>query len=118
MKWDIDKVLAQLEHATNPGTIVERIMVLVDNKQVLSDLGLKRPKTDKKVVFAWCLSLGMLQCRKHMVYGWTIREAFLKARRDVKLMTPEVRKFFDIPAPKKRSNSYASARRTAKPRKK
>jgi hypothetical protein len=114
MKWDIDKALASLEDPKTAGTDICRVMVDVTNPQLLADLRLSAPKTDLKVLPAWVLCLGPMMGRKLMVYGWTIREAHLKARRDVKKMTLSMRQAYGLPTPKKRSNSYASARRSRK----
>jgi hypothetical protein len=111
MKWDIDKALRQLEDPRASGTAIDRILVDATNPQLLADLRLTTPKTSETAAVAWAVGIGKSAQRKLFFYGWTIREAYLKARREVKKMTLSAREGYGIPTPKKRSNSYASARK-------
>lgn len=117
MKWDIDKALRSLEDPHSAGTSVDRTLIDVSHTQLLADLRLKAPKGAEGSMLVWTLGIGKLAQRKLFIHGWSIREAYLKARRIVNKMTVSDRTWYGIPTPKKR-NSYASARRKAKPRKK
>jgi hypothetical protein len=117
MKWDIDKALALLEDPGTSGTSLDRILIHVADAEGMKRLGLKFRKTGGYAI-VWALGLGKLAQRKIFFHGKTIHEAYLKARRAVKKMSATDRAWYGIPTPKKRSNSYASARRKAKPRKK
>jgi hypothetical protein len=114
MKWDIDKALQQLEHPGTSGTVVERVLIRVDDDSTVKRLGLKFKKGLTGYQIVWVLGLGKLSQRKLFFHGRTIREAYLEARRGVKKMSAADRDWYGIPAPKKRSNSYASARRKKK----
>lgn len=113
MKWDIDKALRALEHLETSGTSLDRILVRLDDTEGIKRLGLVTKKTSGYST-VWALGLGKLSQRKLFFHGWTIREAYLKARKAVKKMPSDDLVWYGIPTLKKRSNSYASARRKRK----
>jgi len=113
MKWDIDKALTKLEDPATTGTSLDRILLRLDDTEAMKRLGLKPKKTEGYAV-AWAIGIGKQAQRKLFFHGFTIREAYLKARRFVKTMGPEDRAWYGIPAFKKRSNSFATARRKRK----
>lgn len=125
MKWDIDKALKGLESSGTQGTLFERILINPEDQGVLSNLGLKltpalkaKMKSESlQLLPAWALGVGKSAQRKLFFHAWTLREAYLKARRGVKKMTPSDLAWYGLTVPKK-SNSYAAAKRKAMPRKK
>lgn len=115
MKWDIDKALERLraDDVQVPNTTLHSI--LVDGGRLqgsLSNHGLK-PRKDKFIVR--CLGFGRMGGPMLHFYGWTIREAYLNARKALRNLPANELAHYGIRTPKKRSNSYASARK--KPRK-
>lgn len=83
MKWDIDKAMAPYEPNTIPGTIWQRVLMQVT---LARKNGLKIPegKRDNDSVNVWSCGVGMAGYPKHFVYGWTMRECFLRLRRQAR----------------------------------
>lgn len=113
MKWDIDKALAMLaaDNLNIPNATLHTI--LVDGGRLSGDLKGLKPHKDKSLVK--CLGLGRLGGPMVHFYGWTVREAYLLARKGLHSMSAEELNHYGLKSPKKRKNSYAAARR--KPRK-
>ena len=119
MKWDIDKALLALEASGSPGSVLERVLVNPEDTPLLTSLKLKVPPKVKnqnlQLVPVWCLGLGKSAQRKIFFHAWTIREAYLRARRGLKAMTKGDLEWYGVAVPRK-SNSYAAAKRKAKRR--
>lgn len=80
MKWDIDKELTAYEPKSIPGTSISRVML---DYALFAQYGLKLPKDQtRESGMIWCLGLGQIHLRKKFFYGRTIREAFLKAKKN------------------------------------
>lgn len=113
MKWDIDKALSALESGGS-GTIIETLQVDLTDTLVLKQLGLKPTpyirRTYERFAPVRVLGVGKLQARKLFFHGWTIREAFLKARRTLQQLSKSELDWYGVVIVKKR-NSFASARR-------
>jgi hypothetical protein len=59
--------------------------------------GLRVPKNHEgQSVLLWCLAVGRLQDPKHFVHGLTLRECFLRLRKQVKLGLPLSPELFPI----------------------
>jgi len=86
MRWDIDKALKDL----GGDPIISKATLTVDGgpRQI------------------WVLKLN-----KHLFHGRSIHETYLNARKGLKKLPPEVLAAEGLKKPRKRSNSYASARR-------
>jgi len=84
MKWDIDRAMMPYEPNIEPGTIWQRVRMQVS---VARREGLKIPdhKTDRDSVLTWCVGVGVSQWPKFFVYGYTMRECFLRLRKQAKL---------------------------------
>ncbi len=123
MKWDIDKAILALEAAGGPGTVLERILINPEDEAVQKTLGLKLSVADRakakkmgqQLVAAWAMGVGKSATRKLFFYAWTIREAYLMARRGLKKLSPSDLAWYGVAIPKKR-NSFAAAKRKKKTR--
>ncbi len=114
MKWDIDKALTLLEDSTIPATGVTRVM-LGDIASIEREGLTPTPEERaKQCAIVWCLAFGRLNDPKLFVYGRSVRSAYLKARKIIKGLSPEILTYYGIKAPKKSANSFASARRKRK----
>lgn len=85
-KWNIDKAILKLEKATYDGiplgTIIQRVLL---DHALLEKEGLRR-KSDHKdggSTIVWCLALGPFGMAKRFFYGYTIYQAYQKARKFV-----------------------------------
>jgi len=109
MKWDIDKALRNIEATDIPGTDIQRLLLDIT---LFETYGVKPTpeQVQRKGGYVWCLAIGKQLQRKLFFYGNEIHEAYLKARRQVKKLTPEECMFYGVKVPKKR-NTYASAKR-------
>jgi len=82
VKWDPDKAIRPYEPVSAPGTTWSRALMDVS---LARKHGLKIPAGwDKEWILAWCLAIGGLNEPKHFVYGLTMRECFLRLRKQVK----------------------------------
>lgn len=123
MKWDIDKAISAMEATGGPGSVIERILVNPENQGVLANLGLKvspalkakAKEQNLQLVPVWAFGIGKSAQRKLFFHAWTIREAYLKARRALKTMSKSDMEWYGVARPRK-SNSYMSAKRKHKPR--
>ncbi len=123
MKWNIDKAIEALEGTPAPGSVIERVLVNPDDAELLGNLKLKltpaiRSRVNNEnlqLVPVWCFGVGKLAQRKLFFHGWTIREAYLLARRSLKEMSKSDLEWYGVAVPRK-SNSYAAAKRKHKPR--
>jgi hypothetical protein len=119
MKWDIDKALDALENTGAPGTVIERIQVDPEDEVVLKQIALKvtpgvRRKYESQRYFpVRVVGIGKLQERKLWFHGWTIREAYLRARRAIMKMSASDLAWYGV-VPKKKRNSFTTARRKRK----
>jgi hypothetical protein len=114
MKWDIDKALAQLENSTIPATSVSRVMLGDIPSIEREGLTPTAEERAKQCAIVWCVALGRLNEPKLLVYGRGIRTTYLKARKIVKGMTPDLLAYYGLKSPKKRKNSYAAARKNSR----
>lgn len=82
MKWDPDKDIKRFEPALIPGTTFQRMLLDVT---LARKEGLKIPegKEDRDSINAWVLAIGCIGEPKHFVYGLTMRDCFLRLRRQV-----------------------------------
>jgi hypothetical protein len=100
-KWDIDKALRALEASMIPGTSIIRV-TLGGAELMQRELGeLTDEERQNDFANVWSLGLGRLNERHRFIYARTIREAYLRARRILKEMSPEEKAFFGVQAPKK-----------------
>lgn len=100
-KWDIDKALLAVEASLIPGTSISRV-TLSGVELMERELGkLRDEERQKGYVAVWSLGLGRLHEPKRFIYGRTIREAYLRARRVLKKMGPEEKVFLGVQVPKK-----------------
>lgn len=114
MNWDIDKALALLENSSIPATGVAR--ALLGDIPSIEREGLV-PTAEERLkgcAIVWCLALGRLNEPKLFVYGRSIRTAYLKARKIVRRLPPDLLAYYGLKSPKKRTNSYASARKNSR----
>lgn len=111
MKWDIDKALSLLEIPGTAGTCIDRVLVGLRDTGTIERLGLTSRKTSEGHAMVWALGLGKLANRKVWFYGWTIREAYLKAKKAVKKMSTEDLCWYGIQPPRSKKNSFISARK-------
>jgi hypothetical protein len=96
-RWDIDRDLRPLEPATLKGTSIQRILVettLITNPMAKSEvqrrrdfghIKLTREELTHDCIMLWCLGIGYAGKPKAFFYGTTIRQAYLEARKAVKL---------------------------------
>ncbi len=100
MKWDIDKSLREFE-CLCPGTTIGRVYLTLPD-WVKYKLKLSPRVEERQGGFAWCLALGKMMEPKVMIYGDTIRDVYLKARKHLKAY-PEDWAVLDLPIPRKRT---------------
>jgi hypothetical protein len=84
MQWNIDKALRVLEPESCPGTQITRVFASLND---LARFGCDPKKADEKRLdnqLLWCLSIGRAWEAKAFFYGFTIREAYLKALKAAK----------------------------------
>ncbi len=85
MKWDIDKALTPLEPESCSGTTITRAYLdeVYLIKEGLKPLPTDRTDRDGRVVGAtvWCLALGHSYGAKAFIYGRTIRQCYLRAKK-------------------------------------
>ncbi len=96
-RWDIDRDLRPLEPDTLKGTSFQRVLVetkLITNPMAKSEISrrrdfghikLSREELTKESVMLWSLGIGYAGQPKAFFYGTTIRQAYLEARKAVKL---------------------------------
>ena len=96
-RWDIDRDLRLLEPDTLKGTSLQRILVdtkLITNPMAKSEtarrrdfghIRLTRKELTEQSIMLWCLGVGYAGMPKAFFYGTTIRQAYLEARKAVKL---------------------------------
>jgi hypothetical protein len=87
VRWDIDKALVSL--GGDPNIQQAHLSVAGETKKV------------------WCIKF----TKALLFHGRSIHEAYLNARRELKKLDDETLTVAGITRPKKRSNSYATARR-------
>jgi hypothetical protein len=124
MKWDIDKAIRALETSNGPGTVLERVVINPQDVGLLAILDLKltpkqwakAEKENLQTAVVWAFGIGRLAQRKLFFHAWTIREAYLKARRKLKTMSKGDLEWYGVQLPKK-SNSFAAAKRDSVKRK-
>jgi hypothetical protein len=111
-RWDIDKALTDLEDSETPGSSAARqfMDITLFEKHKIKPT---RAQVESRGGFIWCLALGRYHDRKLFVYAARIREAYLRARRQIKSMSVAERASYGLKMPSK-SNSYAVARRKKK----
>ena len=102
MRWDIDKKLSDLlaSGAADPSITIANL----DRAQWQSQ-GLSLPKrvdVGQSWIKVWCIALGYSNQDKLVTYGFTIREAYLKARKAIKSLTPEELQAYGLKGPKKK----------------
>lgn len=83
MKWDVDAVLDSIN-----GSAVSRCTT---DLRFMESQGLKPTRAEREEghVRLWAIGIGETWQAKVFVYGRTIRQAALRARKVVKKMTPE-----------------------------
>ncbi len=126
-KWDIDKSLKGMEPESCPGTTIQRVLLdvkLLTNPETKLLYGKIVPtpaEVQQGCLNVWSVGIGFSYEPKAVFYGRTIREAFLQARRTVKLgkldrHTPWGRQVFTPVLPKaKRRDRRSSRSRTVSP---
>lgn len=85
MRWNIDKSLALLEVGQSvPGTILQRTIM---DTSLMAQEGLKpKPEhVERGHGVVWSLGVGLAYERKLFFHGYTIREAYLRARKGLGL---------------------------------
>ncbi len=137
MKWDIDAALKQLSDGAKSTPLLT--LALVTN-EFLAAQGLRVPRSKRGVVclcnpktasdairlalnlscpvhgkdreehHVWCIALGRVYQAKVFVYGFSIREAYLRARRMVKAMSKAEQAELGLRAPKK-GGSFQGSRK-------
>lgn len=81
-RWDPDRELVPYEPIAAPGTQFVRILMGVD---LARSHGLKVPRHyTLQSISVWSLAIGQVQQEKHVVYGLTMRECFLRLRKQAK----------------------------------
>lgn len=112
MRWDVDKALRALEDSIIPGTGFQR--VTMSGLEMLEEhLGKELRDEDRKRGYAhlWCLGLGCQTQRKLFVYGYTVRTAYLRARKIVRKLPQEDLTLFGLVRPRKRKKAPSLQRR-------
>jgi hypothetical protein len=101
MQWDIDKVLTDF---TAPGVLLEKsVTMVVLDQDVWERYGLKlNVDPTRTKVITWCLTLGLYNGPKLITHALTIREAYLKMRKVIKGLTPEVATTYGVKGKPKR----------------
>lgn len=109
MKWDIDKALAPFEPELSKGTSLVRTLLSFEE---LRQLGFKVKPGTAGYTEVWCLTLGKTRGPKLTYYGISIHEAYLRAKKDIRhLKGKESLAVMGLKAPKKKRNSFNSARK-------
>ena len=102
-KWDPDKKLKPFEPISAPGT--QYVRVLMDVSLARKE-GLRVPRDhDRESIVVWSLAIGLIAHEKHIVYGLTMRECFLRLRKQVKskklLLNPQLFPMLGVKAKKR-----------------
>jgi hypothetical protein len=115
MRWDIDKSLTSL--LTNPNTADPSITRVILDRTLWKSYGIELKKSadvGQSCIMIWCIALGYSNQPKLFTYGLTIREAYLKARRVIRTMSPQDLQFHGLYGSKKRKFVKAPKRKEAR----
>lgn len=101
MHWDIDKNLSDLLASNDADPIITKVTISFDQCQ---DYGIDLPKcrdVEQSRLRIWCISLGYSNQARLVIYGMTIREVYLRARKAIKDLSPEALQAYGLKGPKK-----------------